>query len=142
MLGAKGAIEAMQDDSFKKMAKALVIARKETLITLSGSRSGRTYKVPGTQRTYTASSAEKHEAPAQATGELRQHVSTSIEGNGNTIVGNVGILESAINKVTKSSIGDYAKWLEYGTRNMAPRPWLKLSCERATPEIKRILGAK
>jgi len=138
MLGADGAIKKMQDDSFERMAKALIIARDETITTLSGTRSGRTYKVPGTKGAYYKASSPG-EAPASATGELRQHVSTSIEGNGNKIIGNIGILEDAINEVTKESIGDYAKCLEYGTKNMAARPWLKPSCEKATPEILKAL---
>lgn len=126
MLGAKGAIKQMQSDSFKRMIKAVNIARNETLKTLSGNRSGRTYKVPGTQRTYTASAPG--EAPAQATGELRQSVKISVDIEGAEIIGKVG------------TDLPYAPCLEYGTKKMAARPWLRPSLEKSEPEIKRALG--
>lgn len=125
-IGAKGAINQMKGDSFERMIKAVNIARNETLKTLSGNRSGRTYKVPGTSRTYTASAPG--EAPAQATGELRQSVKAAVDIEGSNIIGRVG------------TDLEYAPCLEYGTENMAARPWLRVSCEKATPDILKALG--
>jgi phage gpG-like protein len=134
-IGAKGAIQQMKGDSFERMVKAVNIARNETLVTLSGNRSGRTYKVPGTSRTYTASAPG--EAPAQATGQLRQSVKTSVDIEGSKIIGIVG------------SDLPYARRLEFGYNetdsagrhyNMAARPWLRVSCEKATPDILKALG--
>lgn len=125
-IGAKGAINQMKGDSFERMIKAVNIARNETLKTLSGNRSGRTYKVPGTSRTYTASAPG--EAPAQATGQLRQSVKAPVDIEGSNIIGRVG---TAL---------EYAPCLEYGTKNMAARPWLRVSCEKATSDILKALG--
>lgn len=74
---------------------------------LRGSRSGRVYRVPGTQRTYTAS--RPGEAPASRLGDLR----TSYK---------------FIVKKSEALIGTplhYAVDLEHGTRKMAPRPHLQ-----------------
>ena len=120
-------IRAMEQAASKKMAEATQAVRTETLNTLSGSRSGRTYYVPGTHKEYTASSPGQ--PPAQATGRLRQSVKTSIEGHGLNIIGKVG------------TDLDYGKCLEYGTKNMAARPWLRISFEKAESTVKGILGS-
>ncbi|MBA7569926.1 hypothetical protein ES708_11668 [subsurface metagenome] len=151
-------VRKIEDTASKKMAEAVNVVRNTVLETLSGSRSGRTYRVPGTKRTYTASSPGK--PPAQATGRLRQSIKTSVGGEGRTVIGKVG------------TTLDYGKYLEFGTRGgavirprtakvlaffvdgqdvfatqviqgpIAPRPWLKPSFEKAVPKVKNILGKK
>ena len=74
---------------------------------LRGNRSGRIYKVPGTEQTYRASAPG--EAPASRLGDLR----TSYK---------------FIVKKSEALIGTplhYAVDLEHGTRKMAPRPHLQ-----------------
>jgi HK97 gp10 family phage protein len=116
----------IKDEAFQRMVKAVNAVRNETLVTLSGNRSGRTYFVPGTMKTYTASSPG--EPPAVATGQLRQSIKTSIEQVGLNIIGYIG-----------SGIV-YAPCLEFGTKKMSPRPWLKPSFEKSEPKLKDILG--
>jgi HK97 gp10 family phage protein len=77
-------------------------------------------------KTYTASSPG--EPPAVATGQLRQSIKTSIEQVGLNIIGYIG-----------SGIV-YAPCLEFGTKKMSPRPWLKPSFEKSEPKLKDILG--
>ncbi len=108
----------------ERMEKAVNEVRNEVLVTLSGNRSGRIYKIPGTQKTYTASAPG--EPPAQRTGELRQSISTEIEGEGKNIIGRVG------------SPKKYAPMLEFGTRNMAPRPWLRPTFEKKQKDVEEI----
>jgi HK97 gp10 family phage protein len=36
----------------------------------------------------------------------------------------------------------YGKFLEFGTRRMAPRPWLRLALAKSRDKIKRIMGRK
>lgn len=113
------------DDTAKaRMKEAVNTVRNQVTETLSGSRSGRTYKVPGTQKTYTASAPG--EAPAVQTGELRQSISSEVEGQGRDIIGRVGT-----DKIQ-------GKMTEFGTRNMAPRPWLRKSFEKKELDIKEI----
>ena len=96
--------------------------RNVAIETLSGSRSGRQYKVPGTQKIYTASSPGQ--PPAVATGRLRQSVSTEI-----TEGGKVGAVGTNI---------DYGRMLEFGTKDIAARPWLRISFEKAGVAVKEI----
>lgn len=114
----------IDETAFKRMIDAVNLVRNTTLETLSGARSGRIYKVPGTQRTYTASSPG--EPPAVMTGQLRQSIKSGVEGEGSKVVGFVGT-------ETKQGL-----WTEFGTKKMAARPWLRLSFQRAEAEIKQI----
>lgn len=116
----------IKEDAYARMVKAVNAVRNETLVTLSGNRSGRTYFVPGTMRTYTASSPG--EPPAVATGQLRQSVRTQVDNSSSMIIGYVG------------STLIYAPCLEFGTRKMAARPWLKKSFEKT--DLRKILGEK
>lgn len=110
-----------------RMHEAVNELRNVTLETLSGSRSGRAAYVPGTKKIYTASAPG--EAPAQATGRLRQSIKGLVKG-GKRIIGVVG-----------TDI-DYGPMLEYGTRNMAARPWLSVATEKATGKIRQIFRRK
>lgn len=116
----------LEQSRLKKMIKAVSTVRNNTMETLSGNRSGRTYHVPGTSRTYTASSPG--EPPAQATGRLRQSVKYKVEHGGKT--GHVG------------TGLDYGASLEYGTSKIKPRPWLKPSFSKSEREVKQILGER
>ncbi len=112
----------------ERMFEAVQEVRDTTLETLSGQRTGRTYFVPGTHRTYTASSPG--EPPAQATAQLRQSVKFTIEGEGTKLLGMVG---------TDLKKGPM---LEYGTRNILPRPWLRVSFEKSQEKVKSIFSRK
>ena len=123
------AMAKIGETGYDRLYQSLNVARNETLKTLSGNRSGRTYKVPGTDRTYTASSPG--EAPAQRLSGLRQSVHAAIEKRfGLFMFGKVG-----------TKLG-YGRHLELGTSKIKPRPWLRPSLERAEPEIRKILYRK
>jgi len=107
-----------------RMLEAVMEVRNKTLVKLSGRRSGRTYYVPGTRRTYTASSPG--EPPAVATAELRQSIAGTVEKEGKQYVGRVGT-----DKIQ-------GKMMEFGTRHVAPRPWLKKSFEESEAKVKAI----
>jgi len=124
----KEVVKAIDDAASKKMAEAVQVVRTQTLETLSGSRSGRTYYVPGTRRTYTASAPGQ--PPAVATAELKQSVRVAVEGEGKTVVGMVG---------TDTIQG---LMTEFGTVRMAARPWLRISFEKVLPKVKSILSRK
>ena len=116
----------LEHAQYKKMQRAVNTVRNTTLETLSGSRSGRTYRVPGTSRTYVASAPG--EPPAQATSRLRQSIKTKVEYKGKA--GYVG------------TDLEYGKMLEYGTRNIETRPWLHPSFSKSEQRVKSILGEK
>jgi len=124
----KEVVKSIEDAASKKMAEAVQVVRTQTLETLSGPRSGRTYYVPGTRRTYTASAPGQ--PPAQATAELRQSIRGAVRGEDRKVIGEVGTDKK------------HGKPLEFGTRNMAARPWLRISFEKALPKVKEILSRK
>lgn len=105
-----------------RMEKAMRRARAIVLETLSGSRSGKRYKVPGTKGAFYTASAPG-EPPAVATARLRQSIQTEVVTEGDQIIGVVG------------TDLEYGRHLEYGTRNMEPRPWIKPSIEKVLPEL-------
>ena len=91
----------------QRMFAATNAVRNETVKTLSGDRTGRTYRVPGTQVTYTASAPG--EPPAVQTGQLRNSIATNVYTEGRSVKGEVG---------TELMKGLH---LEKGTSKMAPR---------------------
>lgn len=122
----KEVMHSINQSASRKMSAAVNEVRNTVMETLSGSRSGQTYYVPGTHRSYTASAPG--EPPAVATSELRQSVSTLIESEVGGIVGKVGT-----DKIQ-------GKMTEFGTRHMAPRPWLRKSFEKAEGKVRAILS--
>lgn len=124
----KEVVKAIEDAAVRRITEATDEVRNVTLETLSGNRTGRTYRIPGTKRTYTASSPG--EPPAVATSRLRQDVKASVGAEGKKIVGKVGTTLK------------YGKVLEKGSYKMAPRPWLKPSFEKALDRVKRILSRR
>lgn len=124
----KEVIKKMEDTAMQRMLEVTNEVRNTTLETLSGDRSGRTYNVPGTKRTYTASAPG--EPPAVATAQLRESVRTEVSVEAGKITGRVG---------TELEKGRH---LEFGTRYMKPRPWLRISFFKALDEVKSILSRK
>lgn len=110
------------------MFAATNAVRNETIKTLSGDRTGRIYRVPGTQVTYTASAPG--EPPAVQTGQLRNSIATNVYTEGRSIKGEVG---------TELMKGLH---LEKGTKNMAPRPFLEPSFDSSLDEVKEILSRR
>ena len=103
--------------SQKALIAAADVGRNRTVQNLAGARSGRTYKVPGTQVTYTASAPGEY--PAVATGNLRENVDRKVVG-GDVQVG------TAV---------EYGLFLEKRPRNKGGRPWLKRSLDQAKPAM-------
>jgi len=124
----KEVVKAIEDTASKRMLEAVQVVRNQVLDTLSGSRSGRIYRVPGTRRAYTASSPGQ--PPAVATADLRQSVKVAVEIESRQVIGMVG---------TDAIQG---KMTEFGTRKMAARPWLRISFEKSLDKVKSILSRK
>lgn len=100
---------------------------------LTGNRSGRYYRVPGTKKRYQASAPG--EAPASRTGTLRTR------GIGRKV--DALRLEAAVGakKLGKSSSlpDGYPAALELGTKRMSPRPFLKPTFKAMRGELVQIL---
>lgn len=111
----------------RKVLMARNELRNEWLSVLSGSRSGRTYRIPGTRRTYTASAPG--EAPAVRFGDLRRSIKiTEPVKDGNDIKCYVG---SDLIK---------ALHLELGTRKMRPRPHFRVAVENSADARRAIMN--
>ena len=116
---------------YKRMRESVEIVKTKAVEKLSGARHGRQYRIPGTNRFYTASAPG--EPPAVRLGELRQHVYTRVgEGDGlvagqvtGDVVGEVGT-DTIQGQVT-----------ETGSKKMAPRPWLEPSFEESQEQVIR-----
>lgn len=93
---------------------------------LSGQGSGRTYQIPGTNQTYTASSPG--EPPAERTGELKESYEYMINPLGDTITGYLG------------TNNEVAKMLEFGTSKMAARPHLNPTFKNNLEIYKEIMS--
>lgn len=127
-LHTRETIAKIEGTASRRMQEAVNEVRNTVLETLSGSRKGRTYYVPGTRKKYTASAPGQ--APAQATSALRQSIKALVKGVGDKVIGMVG-----------TSL-DYGRMLEYGTSKMAPRPWLRISLEKTAGKIKSIFSKR
>ena len=103
--------------------------RTAMLTTLSGSRGGKQYPVPGTRRTYTASAPG--EAPAVLFGDLRRSVR----------VGSPEVTPNGI-KISVGSDLQKAAWLEFGTSEMRPRPAWKPTMQAEQSALKAIVEAR
>lgn len=110
----------------EKVTAASIHLQNEVKKNLTGSRSGKQYKIPHTSRKYTAS--KPGEAPAVRTGDLLNSIKYNIKRSQSEVLGAVGSdLQKAI-------------WLENGTSNMEARPFLLKSFERQRRELKRMMG--
>jgi hypothetical protein len=119
------AIRKIDETASDRMNTAVNEVLNKTLDTLSGTRHGRIYNVPGTHKSYTASAPG--EPPAQATGTLRQSIRGGLETlMGKKLVGFVGTDK------------DYGRMLEYGTSRITARPWLRKSFEESEGKVKEI----
>lgn len=106
-----------------------------TQIVLSGSRSGRVYRIPNTGQSYTASAPG--ESPAVRTGMFRASFQPYVmteNGEGLTV-----------HSQAKSnlSVGGYVlgTLLEDGTERMASRPYTEKIKQMARPQIEQIFRA-
>ncbi len=114
--------EAEIDRRVSLACQHMVNATKQTL---TGQRTGRIYRVAGTKQKYTAS--HPGEPPAVRTGRLRNSIKFIMLSRGTHVEGVVG------------TDVEYAPYLEFGTRRMAPRRFLGVTFEQERMRIFSIL---
>ena len=110
----------------RNMREALLLYQRGLQQTLTGQRSGERYRVPftgefgvpGTGRYYTASAPG--EAPARRTGDLHGSIDQRLESDTHGVAG---------------TDKQYGLYLDRGTRNMRPRPWIRPGFYRVEREI-------
>lgn len=121
-------IAAITVASRKAVEAALIEGRNKTVKNLTGTRHGITYKVPGTSRTYTASSPG--EFPAIATGELRSSVKYKI-----------GIKHGKAYGVVGTDV-EHGLALEKKPASKGGREWLRPSLKQARPKMLAALARR
>jgi len=125
----------------QKMEEAAINLHKTTVETLSQKGTGRIYTHyfftdkqgrlrRGKKRWKPHQASAEGKPPARDTSQLVQSIKWWLEGNGRRVVGKVG---------TNLALG---LMLEFGTKKMGARPWLKPSFDKALPTIKNILSRK
>lgn len=93
---------AIKQEGPKRLRDAALLSQREIKKTLTGRRTGRTYRIPGTSRTYVASAPG--EPPAVRTGHLRNSI---------MIVVDKEKMEAIVGPEKMSP--DYARDLEFGS---------------------------
>lgn len=121
--------------------KANVTAMKEAALMLERYIK-KHFTVQGTGRRY-----KKHHAslpgqpPAVDLGVLRASVGHAITKKGDKIIGEVGTDIDKMRAHPKFDIGsdvNYGLYLELGTKNMRPRPWMRPALKKNEAEIEKI----
>jgi len=150
----------------KQCIRACHAVRNEWLEGLSGGRTGRFYRIPGTHRKRRSGAARRVRAQAPRGGWTEGAATQTGAASLLATAGRGGFYRaSAPGEAPARRLGDlartirvqpriepgrvqarvgteleYAVYLEYGTESMEPRPSLKPALDRARPEIKRIFG--
>lgn len=153
-------VKSLNDMIVQRMNKACLHLKNEVQKTLTGGRSGRTYKVPGTKHKYYTASAPG-EPPATATGRLRKSIKFRVEGSLKECVGYVGtdvkyaaVLErggtipghtETVRAHTRTLRSGKMVEVREHTRNVPARridarPFLRPTMERERAKIKDILS--
>jgi hypothetical protein len=128
--------DAISKAEKQKLFEAGSVVRTKTLEVLSGQRSGREYRKPGTKKTYIASAPG--EPPAVRFGRLRTSVLMKLIKRFGSHASYVGIP----NRTKSGEKLAYGVMLEFGTYNMAPRPWLSVAFKQSRHEVKKILSSR
>ncbi len=106
-----------------RMETACVYAEGRVKDALSQSGSGTMYRIEGKQHQASAPG----EAPTVLTGDLRASITHFVGHIGGAVVGII------------STNMEYAPKLEFGTRKMAPRPFMRKTIYAALPVIWKII---
>ena len=107
----------------RKMLRAGIrVIERHTKNLLVGQRSGRIY----TYRSVEHQASAPGEAPAVDTGNLKS---------------SLRVLEVTDDYASFGTSADYAAHLEFGTRNMAARPYLRPAAENSVQDVEHAMGA-
>jgi len=122
-------IESIKQQMTSRCYRSANALRNAALDVLKGSRSGKSHRVPGTRKYYTAS--KPGSPPAVRTGTFRNSWQPSAICDGVSFISRI---ESNVN-VNGYNLGAL---LEYGTSKMAARPHHDRIREKALPKIMEI----
>jgi len=112
----------------KRATQVALEAESDIKEVLRGGGSGREYYIPGTGTTYRASSPG--EPPAVRLGELLGSIAHFIEEDSNAVHAIVGTPK------------EHGLHTEFGTMNMAARPWLRPTMKKHQNKYKAIYAGR
>lgn len=123
-------IVSLTNTSLDNLQFAAVFLKGAIKEKLTGDRSGRVYRVPGTKTLYTASAPG--EPPASRTGTLRNAITFSV---------NKAKVEALVGPrlLGADPQKQYPVWLEFGTKKMSPRPFMAPALEESKNTLIKIL---
>jgi len=121
-------------ENVKAMNKAAITVQAKAKQLAGGPGSGRIYKRKGV----THRASRPGQPPARDTGILVNSVSFNVSEKNNEIRGTVGPDIDKIRRDSPRTDPDYGFYLEFGTRNIAPRPWLRPALRKSRNKILRI----
>jgi hypothetical protein len=124
----KNVVDSIEDVTAKRLWLAANHVKSVIQETLSGNRTGKIAKVPGTNKTYVQSAPG--EPPAVMVGDLRRSISVIVQQEGKWLVAKIGTAQLK------------AMRLEYGGYGIAPRPYMKPSFEKAKPKVEEIMNKR
>jgi hypothetical protein len=150
----KGGTVEFNADQFMLLAtqQAVTAMKKATIFTqgvakemIGGTGTGILYrrrKQRGKRGSFKASdfhrASSPGDPPARDSGILANSVSHTVRNKGLVILGQVGSDISKIRGKGATSDPEYGLFLELGTANMEPRPWLRPTLIKAKPTINKI----
>jgi hypothetical protein len=120
---------AISEGALKALYAAANIGRNAVLVNLQGPRSGRVYKIPGTDATYTASAPGEYPAKVPTgpqAGVLQESVHIVQQGDGYLVGTNV----------------PYGLYLEKKDPLHGGREWLRPSLEGVRKEMEAAVGTR
>lgn len=120
----KRIVENPEKELLHLVQRSTSLVKETVLDSIRSGGTGITYQKYNPRREHTASA--QGEPPATDTGFLINSVSSTVKKDKGEVVGQ--IIASA----------PYAKFLEFGTSNILPRPFMQPALERNRPKIKRI----
>ena len=146
-LEAESFLKEIRPEAEVAMKRVLLMFEREVKQTLTGTRSGRTYRVPLTKggtgaRLHVASAPG--EPPAVLFGNLRNSIGhTGPKWSGWTVEGEFGPGLGQGEKAGRDAANAYARRMEYGGSDsrgvhIHPRPYMEPTVQRQTPEADRI----
>lgn len=116
-------IENAEDHVFKLIQDSTNLVLNTASNSIRSGGSGRTYQKYNPRRQHTASA--EGQPPASDLGVLVNSLSTKVKRRGDKVIGQ--IIASA----------PYAPFLEFGTSNMRPRPFMQPALERNRARIRK-----
>jgi len=120
----KRIVENPEKELLNLVQRSTSLVEETVLDSIRSGGTGITYQKYNPRREHTASA--QGEPPATDTGFLINSVTSTVKKDKGEVVGQ--IIASA----------PYAKFLEFGTSNILPRPFMQPALERNRPKIKRI----